>query len=439
MKLAAALLLGVYASAAAALPEIKHWQTPNGAKVYFVHAPELPMVNIGVIFDAAGARDGELPGLAAMTNGMLAEGAGGLSSEQISEGFEQVGAEFGNSSLRDMATLSLRSLTDPKQLKPALELFSTVMSKPDFPQAAFERERKRSLAGLEYQKQSPGDLASKAFYKALYGTHPYAQPVEGTEESLNALTVEALRKFYQKYYVAGNAVIAMVGDLDQAAAAQVAEQITRQLPQGQAAPRPPKVEELKAAQTVHIEHPSAQTHVYLGQPGMSRYDPDYFPLYVGNHIFGGGGLVSRLSEEVREKRGLSYSVSSGFTPMREAGPFTAALQTRTDQTEQALQVMREEITKFIESGPTEAELKSAKQNLTGGFALEIDSNKDIVNYLAMIGFYGLPLDYLNTWMGKVEAVTAAQIQDAFKRRIHPDKMVLITAGKAVESKNGGKE
>ena len=178
----------------------------------------------------------------------------------------------------------------------------------------------------------------------------------------------------------------------------------------------------------HIYHPSAQTTVRMGAPGMHRGDPDYFPLYIGNHVLGGSGLVSRLSDEVREKRGLSYSASSYFNPMEQDGPYLLSLQTRNDQSAQALKVLKDTLVKFVADGPTDQELESAKKNITGGFALRLDSNGKIADHLAVIGFYGLPLDYLDTFIGKVNAVTVEQVREAFKRRIHPEHMVTVTVG-----------
>jgi zinc protease len=205
--------------------------------------------------------------------------------------------------------------------------------------------------------------------------------------------------------------------------------LVAKLPSGSAAAALPPVAAMTEAKTTRIEHPSTQSHVIMGQPGMNRTDPDYFALYVGNHILGGNGLVSRISDEVREKRGLSYSAYSYFMPMREKGPFILGLQTRTDKTGEALQVLQDTLKKYLEQGPTQKELTASKKNITGGFALRVDSNKSIVGYLAMIGFYGLPLDYLDTFIQRVDAVTLDQIKDAFKHRVDPAKMVTVIVGK----------
>jgi zinc protease len=179
-----------------------------------------------------------------------------------------------------------------------------------------------------------------------------------------------------------------------------------------------------------MPHPATQAHILLGYPGITRTDPDYFPLWVGNYILGGGGFVSRLTEEVRQKRGYAYSVYSYFMPLREAGPFQIGLQTKKEQAEEALDVVRATLDEFIAKGPSEKELKAAKDNIIGGFPLRIDSNRKIADYLAMIGFYGLPLSYLEDFPKNVEKVTAAQIRDAFRRRIDPGRLVTVVVGAA---------
>ena len=166
----------------------------------------------------------------------------------------------------------------------------------------------------------------------------------------------------------------------------------------------------------------------MGQPGMQRGDPDYFVLYVGNHILGGSGLVSQLSEEVREKRGLSYSVYSYFSPMRRNGPFLVGAQTQNSKVQQAIDVMRATLRNYIDQGPTQDELDAAKQNITGGFPLRISSNSRIVEYLAMMGFYRLPLDYLDRFVERVNAVTREQIHEAFQRRLNLDRFVTVVVG-----------
>jgi len=262
----------------------------------------------------------------------------------------------------------------------------------------------------------------------VFGNHPYASAPGGSEASLAGLKRDQVRGFHQNYYVARNAVVAIVGDLDLAGAKRIAQQVVEGLPAGKTAGIVPPVSELPKSSVRRITHPSTQSHVMMGAPGMTRRDDDYFALYVGNHILGGSGLVSRLSEEIRDKRGLSYSVYSYFAPMERKGPYRLGLQTRNDQVDNALSVLRDQLKEFVEKGPTQAELEASKKNITGGFPLRIKSNSNIVDYLGVIGFYRLPLDYLDTFNTKVEAVTVEKIRDAFRRRVNPDRMATIVVG-----------
>ncbi len=432
IRLFVALSLAIVAvttsGTATANPKIQHWTTTNGARVYFVASPELPIIDIHVVFDAGSARDGKQSGLANLTNALLDQGAGDLDADQIAEKLDAVGANLDTSSYRDMAIVSLRSLTGPTLLNPALAIMTQVIGNPTFPEDAFKLQQKRTLIALRGQKESPGAIASKAFFAAVYGNHPYATPSLGTKETVSALTRNDVIAYHKRYYTARNAIVAIVGAVDRKAAEKIAEQVVGKLPAGQAAPTLPTVKPLSAAKVEHIDYPSAQTHILMGQPGMSRSDPDYFPLLLGNHILGGDGLISRIAVEVRQKRGLAYSAYSYFSPMHVKGPFTAGLQTRNEKADTALKVLKDTLSKFIAEGPTADELSAAKKNITGSFALNLDSNSKIVDNLASIAFYKLPLDYLDTYNQHIEAVTAKQIRDAFRRRVHPQDMVTVIVG-----------
>ena len=412
----------------AAIPQIQNWQTENGTGVFFVETHELPIVDIRVVFDAGSGRDGDNPGVALLTSSLLDEGAAGLDADQISQGFEDIGAKFNSGAESDFAGVSLRVVQDAEKLEAAVNNLNRVITSPDFPVDAFERQRSRTLIGIRQKQQSPADLASDAFFAAIYGDHPYAVPVEGTEASLQQISVDDIKNFYKKYYVAANATVMIVGDLDRPGAEQLVEKLLADLPTGKKAKPMPEVQPLTESKTIWIDYPSTQTHILVGQPGIRRDDPDLFPLYVGNFVLGGGGMVSRLFEEIREKRGLSYSAYSYFIPKRCAGPFVAGLQTRTDQAEEALDLLFEELREYVKNGPDKSELEASKENLTGGFPLRIDSNADIMNYLVVIGFYGLPLDYLDTYNEKIMNVTVEDIKKAFQRKLSPDKMIKVLVG-----------
>lgn len=427
--LTAALLLA--APLLQAAPEIQHWQTEHGAGVYFVAAPELPIVDIRLVFDAGSARDGNQPGVASMTLGMLADGAAGMSADEVSLALESVGANYGSSIDRDKASVQLKTLVKEETREAALDMLIKVVTQPDFPESDFEREQQRTLSGLQAKKQSPGALASDAFYEILYGDHPYGHPTSGTEDSIKALTPDDLKAFHKTHYTASNATIAIVGAVSREQAEQMAADLVAQLPAGEPLPDLPPVE-ATAETKATVNYPSSQTHILVGTPVVTRHDPDYFALYVGNHVLGGSGMVSRLFNSIREQRGLSYSVYSYFMPLRLPGPFIAGLQTSTAQAAAALDLLQQEIRDYTKNGPTAAELEASKQNITGGFPLRIDSNSSIVEYLAVIGFYDLPLDYLETFNDKVMAVSRDDIMDAFERRLDIDKLNIVTVGKEEE-------
>jgi zinc protease len=408
--------------------QIQQWETPNGVRVLFVEAPDLPMLDLELVFDAGSTRDGDLPGLSTLTSALLDQGAGDWDADQIAERLESVGAQLSAGSSSEMATLSVRSLTEAKPLQVALETLAAVAAKPRLAEADLQRKLEQMRANLREEAQSPGEIVSREFLAALYGNHPYGIHPSGSETSLAQMTTDQVRAFHQRYYVARNALVALVGAIDRAQAERIAEQVTRDLPAGEPAPELPPVADLAAGRELRIPFPSTQSHLRIGQPGMRRGDPDYFVLYVGNHILGGSGLVSILADEVREKRGLSYSVYSYFSPLRREGPFTLGAQTKNAQADQALQVMRETLQRFIDEGPSEQQLQEAKQNITGGFPLRIASNSKIADYLAVIGFYGLPLTYLDEFVGRIEAVTREQVKDAFQRRLHLERMITLVVG-----------
>ncbi|MBL4712348.1 MAG: insulinase family protein [Gammaproteobacteria bacterium] len=423
------LCLSVVNFSAFAAPQIQTWKTGNGAKVMFVPATEIPMLDIRIVFDAGSARDAGLSGLALLTNGLLAEGAAGKTSNEIAQAFESVGAQLDNTAARDMALVGVRSLTESRYLTVALETLKQVLTQPDFPQVAYVRELKRMKLAVKARQQSPSAIAGEAFNKAIFGDHPYASPTSGSEQSLEKMTLAAIRAFYKKYYVANNATVVIVGNVERWQAEEIVKALVSVLPAGEKAPALPEVKALTQAKEIVIDYPSAQTHIFVGQPGVKRGDEDYFTLYLANHPFGGSGFSSRLVEVIRQEHGLVYSVYSYFSPMRETGVFAMGMQTKNEQTQQALSLLRQELANYVENGPEKEELAASMSNVTGGFPLKIDSNSKLLRYIAMIGFYDLPINYLETFIGNIKNVDMKKINETLKRRIHPDKMVTVIVGK----------
>lgn len=427
--LRAVLVLGgglVAVPALAVLP-IESWTTASGTRVLFVRADAIPMLDLQIDFDAGGRLVApERLGLASMVNAMLAKGAGELDEAAIAEGFALTGAGRGGGAGDDSASVSLRSLTSEPQLSRAVELLALLLAKPSFPQPVLEREKARVIASLRESATRPETLVRRNFGALLYGDHPYGRHAD--PETVAAIGRDDLVRFHAAHYSARRAVISMIGAITRERAAAIAEELTRGLPAGIDSPPLAPLPGAPGRAERRIEHPASQSHVLVGQRGIARGDPDFFALTVGNYVLGGGGFVSRLYGEVREKRGLVYSVSSYFSPQIQPGPFVIGLQTRKDQADQALGVVREVLERFVREGPTAEELAAAKSNLMGGFALRIDSNGKILAQLSAIGFYGLPLDWLERWTDRVAAVTLNDVRAAFERHIRPDAMVTVVVG-----------
>lgn len=424
--LAAVVCLLAAAQAHAILP-IQHWQTTSGARVYFVENRDLPMFDLSVEFPAgAGYDTKDKSGAASMTNQLLRLGAGGMGENEIARQLADVGAQLAPRFDTDRAGLALRTLSSAPERRQALDIFNRILQHPEFPAEVLEREKVRLIGALKEADTKPETIAALAFFRLAYGGHPYGLRSSGDVETVSGLTRQDLVDFYRGHYIARRAVVAIVGDLSRDEAAAIAEEATVGLPQSDAAePSLPAVADLTAGSTRYIANPASQSHILIGGPGIHRGDPDYFPLFVGNHVLGGGGFVSRLVEEVRQKRGLAYSIYSYFSPLQHRGPFLIGMQTKREQAPEALAVVQKTLREFVANGPTEQELDAAKQNITGGFPLRIDSNRKIHEYLAVIGFYRLPLSYLDDFVGNVERVTVADVKSAFARHIDPDKLVTV--------------
>jgi zinc protease len=328
----------------------------------------------------------------------------------------------------DRAGFSLRTLSGKAERGQALSLLGAILSAPRFDAAILEREKARVIAGLEEAATKPETIGAKAFQTALYGNHPYALDESGEVDSVRGLSRDDLVAFHRDHYRAKNMVVALMGDISRQEAEQLAAGLAAGLPPGDAPPPvPPVTPAAKGVEQV-IPHHATQSHLFMGLPGLKREDPDYFALHVGNYVLGGGGFDSRLTESIRQKKGLAYSVYSYFMPMEQMGPFQIGLQTRRDATREAVETARAELARYLAEGPSEAELAQAKNNLIGGFPLRIDSNKKILEYLAVIGFYRLPLDWLDTYSAKVAAVSRDDILRAFRARVRPEAMMTVIVG-----------
>lgn len=431
--------LGLAQAAHAVLP-IQHWQQPSGARVYLVESHGLPMVDVQIDVDAGSRRDPQnKPGLAAVAAGQLASGiraqpgsqgpyARALDENQLGEAWADLGARFGAAATGDRLSFSLRSLSDAALLDKAAELAARQMAHPAYPEPVWLRDRDKMAAALRESLTRPGTVAQNRFAEAVYGGHPYGW--RSTPESLQGIAVADLRRWHAQALRPCRAVVSVVGDVTRQQADALASRLLALWPQThcERLPAVAEVPALPAAQDIRQPFDSAQAHVLIGQPGYPRRDPDHYALMLGNHILGGGGFTSRLTAQVREQRGLSYSVYSYFSPALHAGAFTVGLQTRPDQAAQAVEVARQVVKDFVDNGPTEAELQAAKDNLIGGFALRLDSNRKLLDNVASIAWNGLPLNELDEWPAKMARVTVADVRRAMARVLQPERMITVVVG-----------
>lgn len=426
--------------AQAALP-IQHWTQPSGARVYLVESHAIPMVDVQIDLDAGSRRDPrQQAGLASVMAGQIASGmradpkgqgsyAQAMDENQLGEAWADLGAKFGASASADRLSFALRSLSYPDLLNKAVSLAARQMAQPSFPEAIWSRDRERISAAIRESLTQPGTVVQNTFASAVYGAHPYG--FRTTPESLMRISAQDLQTLHAQALRTCHASVSVVGNLTRAQTDAMVKRLLALWPADTGcAPLPPVPEmaALSQGQDLKLSFDSTQAHVLMGQPGYKRNDPDFFALLVGNHILGGGGFVSRLTEQVREKRGLSYSVYSYFSPGLHAGAFTVGLQTRPDQAAPALAVVKDVVQTFVSEGPTQAELQAAKSNLIGGFALRIDSNRKLLDNVANIAWNHLPLNYLDTWTQQVERVSVDDVRRAMARVLQPDRMVTVVLG-----------
>lgn len=432
--LATGLILVAGHAVQAAIP-IQHWQHASGARVYLVESTAIPMLDVQIDVDGGSRRDpAGKDGLASATADMLSAGTlaherlPALDEHQLAQAWTDLGASFEAEASGERFTLSLRTLTEPDLLRQAVALAARQMAAPAWPGPVWQRDRERWAQALREADMRPGTHADRAFGLAVYGDHPLGRPT--TPETLASFEVDDMRAFYRQHVVACRANVTLVGAIDRRTADGIVGHLMSAIaPHGCPGLTPvPDVAPLKAAVERQIPFDAAQAQVLIGQPGVARSDPDYFPLLVGNYILGGGGFVSRLMTEVREKRGLTYGVYSTFMPGLQPGPFQIGLTTRPDQAGQAVALVREVVAGFVADGPTADELRAAKDYLVNSFALRIDSNRKLLGNVANIAWNGLPLDYLDTWTRQIEAVTETDIQRAFRRVLQPDRMVTVVVG-----------
>ncbi|QWE16522.1 pitrilysin family protein [Polynucleobacter sp. AP-Nino-20-G2] len=429
------LILGVITSAHAILP-IEKLESYKGAQAYLVQTKTLPMVDIEISIDAGDRYDPVAKsGLATVAGGLMNYGArtdkGSLSEAQIADEIADLGANFGISVSGERAVVRIRTLSRKDLRDRAVQLTSAILSAPTYDVKILAREKQRMTTALLEAETKPEAVLERRFKKAVYGTYPLAN--SPTVQSVANINAVDLQQFHRQFYRSDRMIVSIVGDVDKTEANEIVQSLLRKIPQSRAAiAKLPEFErspiESLTQREVNIPFDSQQAHIAMGMTAVTRDNPDYFPLLVGNYVLGGGGFVSRLMSEVREKRGLAYSVFSYFAPGKDAGIFQAGLQTKSDQASVALEVMSSTIEQFIAKGPTQGELDAAKSNLVNGYPLRIDNNRKLLDNVSSIAWNNLPLNTMDIWTKQVEAVTLDQVKAAFQKYLAMDRMKIVIVG-----------
>jgi len=435
-NLLAIIVFSFSATVAQASAKINHWVHSSGALVYLVEARTIPMIDLQIDWHAGSVNDPKAQlGLAAMTASMIDKGSmlnGRLISEaEVSDRLADLGAGLSFSASAERASMRLRTLSDEKKKMAAIDLASSVIKSPVFDSKILRREQERTVSAIKEADLKPETKLSKEFDRQIYGQHPFAN--SPTITTIQAIKSEDLKRFYVSRYAAKGSKVTVVGDIGRMELDQLLDRLMASIPkepkEQQKVPDVLRFDKNKASNLIiKIPHDAQQAHISMGMPTIARKDPDYFPMLVGNYILGGGGFVSRLMQEVREKRGLAYSVYSYVAPGRQIGPYVAGMQTQKSQAELAVDVMKKTIGDFIANGPTDEELQAAKNNLVNGFPLRIDSNRKILDNVSSIAWNDLPLDTLDQWTNQLRKVTKDQVTAAFKKNLDINQMVTVVVG-----------
>ncbi len=429
------LTFGLFSHVYAILP-IEQLDSFKGAKAYLVQTKALPMVDIEVSIDAGDRYDpiGK-SGLADMAAGLMNYGARGdqglLTEAQIADEIADLGANIGLSVGGERAILRIRSLSRKDLRDRAVQLAAAMLSAPTYDAKIVEREKQRMITSLREAETKPEYVLERSLKKSVYGDYPLAY--SPSVKSVATLTANDLVQFHKQFYRGDRIIVSIVGDVDRTQANQIVQALLNRIPQsGNPIAKLPDLQrspvEPLAQREIQISFGSQQAHIAMGMTAIARNNPDFFPLLVGNYILGGGGFVSRLMSEVREKRGLAYSVFSYFAPGKDNGIFQAGLQTKNDQATLALEVLSSTIAQFIADGPTRSELEAAKANLVNGYPLRIDNNRKLLDNVSSITWNGLPLDTMEVWTKQVEAVSLEQVKAAFQKTLAMDRMKIVVLG-----------
>jgi zinc protease len=407
----------------ASATKIERIVSPGGIAAWMVYEPSVPLIALDFAFKGGSSQDPpEKAGLASMAVALLDEGAGDIDSQTFHERVEAKAIELSFTATRDYVSGAMRTLTENRD--EATGLLKVALTAPRFESEDVERIREQMLSGLRRATTSPTDIASERWWATAFPGHPYGLPQRGTLKSVPAITADDLHAFTRHVFARDNLKVAIVGNVDAAAAGKLIDEVFGGLPATSTLTPVADAVAQGHGQKIAVDLDVPQSVLVMGGPGITRKDPDFIAAFVLNHILGGNPFSSRLYKEVREARGLAYSVYSGVMPLDHAAVFVGSTATRSDRAGQALDVMQAEFRKMAETGPTEEELAKAKSYLTGSYALRFDTSTKIAEQLVAIQLEDLGIDYIDKRNGLVNAVTLDDVKRVAKRLL--DASMLIT-------------
>ena len=421
-----------------AMPPVTRTVLSNHLVLLHSEDHSLPFVTLQLLIDAGSAKDPNgKEGLAYLTARGLMLGTGIHTQTDINEKLDFLGAELDASSDRDYALLSLRVLK--RDLDEGLALLLEIFTQPAFREKELMHEKEKTMALIQSEEDQPEVVAEKDFLKALFVSGPYRHPSTGTKESLSKITKEDVLKFYRSYYHPNNCILSVVGDIG---SEEVKNKLAPLFEKQSKVPLPDVPlknvfsDLSKGPVTVKIDRQISQANIVLGNQGISRGNPDIYALRVMNYILGGGGFASRLLEEIRNKRGLAYSVESFFDPGRYEGSFQVELQTKNASAREAISLAVGQMKLMQETLVSEKELEGAKKYLIGSFPLMLDTQAKLAGFILQEEYYGLGLDYPEKYPGLIRAVTREDVLRVARSYLHPDQYVLIIVGNLKETALG---
>ena len=427
MRLFYALALTLIAALPArAEVDIQSVTSPGGITAWLVEEPSIPFVALEIRFrGGASLDDPEKRGAINLMTGLLEEGAGDMDARDFSRAQEELATSLGFDASRDSVSISARFLTENREA--SIALLRAALHTPRFDQDAIDRVRGQVLSIIESDKKDPDDIASRTFAEIAYGDHPYAHPVNGTTESVTALTRDDILAAHKSVFALDQIYVGAVGDITPETLGNLLDDLLGGLPQT-GAPKPPRADvDIPAGVTV-VDFPTPQSVAVFGHDGISQSDPDFFAALILNQVLGGGSFESRLMNEVREKRGLTYGVYSYLASRDLADVYMGSVSSSNDRIGEAIEVIRDEWTKAAENGVTQEELDAAKTYVTGAYPLRFDGNGPIANILVGMQMLGLPIDYIPTRNDKVEAVTLADVKRVAGELLDPENLHFVVVG-----------